>query len=121
MSPRPRRHLFLLPLLTVLALLAIACGGGDDSADGDDGGSGGGSDLPTCPVDALDDADGVTEITVWHAWVGLTKRTVESIAEEYNASQDKVKVNVEAQGNYEEMLAKYESALADPSHCPTSC
>jgi sn-glycerol 3-phosphate transport system substrate-binding protein len=110
--------MFLLPLLAVLALLATACGGGDDAAGGDGGGSGGGSDLPTCPVDALDDADGVTEITVWHAWVGLTKRTVESIAEEYNASQDKVKVNVEAQGNYEEMLAKYESALADPESLP---
>ena len=72
---------------------------------------------PTCPnapsVPSRT-ADGVTEITLWHAWVGLTKRTVESIAEDYNASQDKVKVNVESQGNYEEMLAKYESALADP-------
>jgi sn-glycerol 3-phosphate transport system substrate-binding protein len=117
MSPRPRRRLFLLPLLAVLALLAAACGGGDDTADGG-GDTGGGSDLPTCPVDALDDADGPTEITVWHAWVGLTKRTIESIAEDYNASQDKVEVKVEAQGNYEEMLAKYEAALADPESLP---
>jgi sn-glycerol 3-phosphate transport system substrate-binding protein len=121
MSARPRRRLFLLPLLAVLALLAAACGGSDESGGGDDagsGGSGGSSDLPTCPVDALDDADGVTEITVWHAWVGLTKRTIEAIAEDYNGSQDQVKVNVEAQGNYEEMLAKYEAALADPDTLP---
>ncbi len=118
MSPRPRRRMFLLPLLAVLALLAAACGGGgDDTADGG-GDSGGGSDLPTCPVDALDDADGPTEVTVWHAWVGLTKRTIESIAADYNASQDRVEVKVEAQGNYEEMLAKYESALADPESLP---
>lgn len=119
MSARPRR-LFLLPLLAVLALLAAACGGSDDSGSGGDGGgeASGGSDLPTCPVDALEEADGVTEITVWHAWVGLTQRTVESIAADYNASQDKVKVNVEAQGTYEEMLAKYEAALADPASLP---
>ena len=119
MSPRPRRHMFLLPLLAVLALFAAACGGGDDSSSGgDDAGGDGDSGLPTCPVDALDDVDGVTEITVWHAWVGLTKRTIEAIAEDYNSSQDAVKVNVEAQGNYEEMLAKYESALADPDSLP---
>ena len=114
-----RSRLAALALVACLALVAAACGGGSDG-DGASGGGGsaGGSDLPECPVEAIDDADGVTEVTLWHAWVGLTKRTVESIAEDYNASQDKVKVNVEAQGNYEEMLAKYESALADPSSLP---
>lgn len=119
MSPRSDRRRYLLPLLAVVAILAAACGGGDDDASGGDGGgSGSTSDLPTCAVDALDDTDGVTEITLWHAWVGLTKRTVEAIAADYNASQDEVKVNVEAQGNYEEMLAKYEAALADPDTLP---
>lgn len=117
MSTRPRRRLSLLALLLVAALVAAACGGGgEETSEG--GGNGGGGDLPTCPVDAIESADGVTEITVWHAWVGLTKRTLESIAEDYNASQDKVKVTVEAQGNYEEMLAKYEAALADPDSLP---
>lgn len=114
---RTRRRLSVISLLLALALLAAACGG-DDSGDGGGGGEGAAGDLPECPVDALDDAEGRTEITVWHAWVGLTKRTVESIAEEYNATQDRVTVNVEAQGNYEEMLAKYESALADPDSLP---
>ena len=114
-----RSRLATLALVACLALVAAACGSdGDDDASGGGGGSTGGGDLPECPVEALTDADGVTEITLWHAWVGLTKRTVESIAEDYNASQDKVKVNVEAQGNYEEMLAKYESALADPTSLP---
>lgn len=124
-SPTPpgplvgRTRLALLALVASLALVAAACGGGSsDEADGDAGGSSGGGDLPACPVGAFEDADGVTEITLWHAWVGLTKRTIESIAEDFNASQDKVKVNVEAQGNYEEMLAKYESTLADPESLP---
>ena len=116
MPARPHLRKILSALVAALALVAAACGG-EESGDGGSS-SGGGSDLPTCNPDALDDADGVTEITVWHAWVGLTKRTVEAIAEEYNASQDKVKVNVEAQGTYEEMLAKYESAIADPDSLP---
>lgn len=116
-SPSTRRTIGV-SILAVLSVLAAGCGG-SDSSDGSGGSdSSGGSDLPTCPVDALDDADDVTEITVWHAWVGLTQRTLESIADDYNKSQDKVKVNVEAQGNYEEMLAKYESALADPDSLP---
>lgn len=118
MSTRPRRRLSLLALLLATALVAAACGGGDEETSEGGGNGSGGGDLPTCPVDAIESADGVTEITVWHAWVGLTKRTLESIAEEYNASQDKVKVTVEAQGNYEEMLAKYEAALADPDSLP---
>lgn len=118
MSTRPRRRLSLLALLLVAALVAAACGGGGEETSEGGGNGGGGGDLPTCPVDAIESADGVTEITVWHAWVGLTKRTLESIAEDYNASQDKVKVTVEAQGNYEEMLAKYEAALADPDSLP---
>ncbi len=113
-----RSRLAALALLACLALVAAACGSdGDGGASGGDDTSGG-SGLPECPVEAIQDADGVTEVTLWHAWVGLTKRTVEAIAEDYNASQDKVKVNVEAQGNYEEMLAKYESTLADPSSLP---
>ncbi len=117
MPARPHLRTILLALVAALAMVAAACGG-EESSEGGSGGEGGGSDLPTCNPDALDEADGVTEITVWHAWVGLTNRTVEAIAEEYNASQDKVKVNVEAQGNYEEMLAKYESAIADPDSLP---
>lgn len=117
-SPRRRRtsSTLALVLVSVLALLAAACGGNDDSSGGGEGGGGG--DASGCPVGAFEDAEGVTEITVWHAWVGLTKRTLEQIAADYNASQDKVVVNVEAQGNYEEMLAKYETAVGDPSTLP---
>ncbi len=118
-SSRGRGRHLLFALIGAVALVAAACGGGSEGGSSSGGSSGGsGGDLPECPVDAVEDADGVTEVTLWHAWVGLTKRTVESIAEDYNSSQDKVKVNVEAQGNYEEMLAKYESALADPESLP---
>jgi sn-glycerol 3-phosphate transport system substrate-binding protein len=113
---RPRLLRLLLTALLGLAMVAAACGddGGDEGADGT---SGGNSDA-SCPVDAHTEADGRTEITVWHAWVGLTQRTVEAIAEDYNASQDEVTVNVQAQGTYEELLKKYEDAIGDPETLP---
>ncbi len=106
-------------LVVVLSLFAAACGGGSDGEDaGGGGGDGGGADADLCPVDALEEADGPIEITAWHAWIGKTATTLEQIAEEYNASQDRVVVKVESQGTYEEMLKKYEDGLADPDSLP---
>ena len=117
---RPRS--LLLALLAAMALLAAACGG-DDGAEGDGGGSDGdgGGDVAAefdCPVGAHTDADGTVEVTVWHAYNAATQETLEAIAADYNASQDKVKVTVEAQGNYEELLTKYETAVGDPATLP---
>lgn len=114
-SPRALLTRSLMPLLLGISLVAAACGdGGSEGADGSKGDSSQGG----CPVGAHTEADGPTEITVWHAWVGLTKRTIESIAEDYNASQDDVTVRVEAQGTYEEMLKKYEDAIGDTATLP---
>ena len=85
MHPVRNRILRLLALLMVGALVAVACGG--------DSGESAGGDGAECPVDALDDADGPVEVTLWHTYVGLTSETLNTIADEYNASQDKVKVN----------------------------
>jgi len=123
--PLPRRSSHrlrtALAVLFACSLFAAACGGGSDDSSGggggDDGG-GGNADASLCPVDALDDADGPTEITIWHAWIGKTAATLNAIAEEYNASQDAVVVKVESQGTYEEMLKKYEDALADQDSLP---
>jgi len=113
---RPTPFRLLLTVLMGLALVAAACG--DDGDSGGDQGASGDDAEATCPVDAHTEADGTTEITVWHAWVGLTKRTVEAIADDYNNSQDEVKVRVEAQGSYEELLKKYEDAIGDPETLP---
>ena len=108
-SGRVRSRL-LVAVIATAAVLAAACGGGD-------GGSGG-SAAGACPVDAVKDASGTTQVTLWHAYVGLTKKTLEKLAGQYNAEQTKVKVNVEAQGTYEELLKKYEDALNDPATLP---
>ena len=108
MTSRPRsfRYVGLLVLLMTGALLAAACGGDSGGGDGSAEGEG------DCPVDALDDAEGPVEITVWHTYVGLTSRTLNKLADRYNASQDRVKVRVENQGAaYEELLRKYRQAI----------
>ncbi len=101
-----------------LALVAAACGG--DSNDGGDASDSRDdpADAANCPLAALDEADGVTEITVWHPYNSLTQETLEQAATEYNASQDKVKVAVEAQGSYPELLKKYEDSLGNPNSLP---
>ncbi|HTO00221.1 MAG TPA: extracellular solute-binding protein [Microthrixaceae bacterium] len=105
--------------LAAIAVVVASCGGSDGSAKGNsDPKATDTIDASVCPVDALDKADGPVDITVWHAWVGKTADTIEGIAADYNASQDKVKVNVQSQGNYDEMLKKYTDAMADPKTLP---
>lgn len=102
-TPWTTRSLRLLALLVISALVAAACGG--DSG-------GGSADDALCPVDALDDADGPVEITLWHTYVGLTNRTLNALADEYNAAQDRVEVRVESQGAaYEELFRKYRQGI----------
>jgi sn-glycerol 3-phosphate transport system substrate-binding protein len=71
-----------------------------------------------CPVGALDEhfegdpGAAPVEITVWHSYVALTQQTMDEIAADYNASQDRVRVSVESQGvGYEELQAAYERAI----------
>lgn len=117
-SPTPDRRLRLVALLASFALVLAACGG--DS--GEESSSGGGDDgdaAALCPVGALADADGPVDITVWHTYVGLTNRTLNKIADAYNASQDAVRVQVENQGaSYEELLRKYRQGIPS-SQLPT--
>jgi sn-glycerol 3-phosphate transport system substrate-binding protein len=104
----------LLALVTVFALITAACGGGDDGGD-DDGASPGPTgdavaDPGLCPVDALDAADGPVEITFWHAMPAANETTLKALADDYNASQDKVHVNLVFKGTYDETLEGYRAA-----------
>lgn len=65
--------------------------------------------LPPCDVDALDEAavDGPVEITFWHGMANELGRELDRLTEQYNASQDRVRVNAEFQGGYEQNIDKY--------------
>lgn len=74
--------------------------------------------LPSCPVDALaasGTGDPVT-ITMWHALSAQNGRVLQQLADEYNASQDRVRVALEFQGGYEQSLDKY--VQSDPANRP---
>ncbi len=102
------RRLRVLAVLTAFVLAAAACGGGDDG-----GGDEAGGELPECPVSALDEATQPVEVVVWHTQTARPGDTLTALADEYNASQSKVRVRLENQGsNYQELQRKFESAIA---------
>ena len=98
-----------------LSLAATACSSDSDDTAGGSGGTGGDGptlDLPPCPVGAHLEADGPVEITVWHSQIAEPENTLEALVEEYNASQDAVRVSLESQGaSYLELERKYVSAI----------
>lgn len=106
-----RRPAFAAPLLVgaLLAALLAGCGGS--------GGGGGASPAAIhCPVGALESADGRVDITVWHTYSGLGLEVLKSLAKDYNASQDKVRVKLQQQGTLpSELHAKIDQAAPDRS------
>lgn len=109
--------------VVVLALIAGACGGGGSGTDKGANQSGEGDTSSVvkaaeCPVKEVDSAGAPVNVTVWHAYVGLQASTLQKIADAFNAGQDKVKVQLQAQGTYEELLKKFQDALANPASLP---
>jgi sn-glycerol 3-phosphate transport system substrate-binding protein len=100
----------LTAVACALAILAGACGGSSDNAD--NGGGGGGSSSSACPVDAFKKATSPVKVVVWSSYVGKTEQTLEKLADEYNASQSKVKVEVQVVANsYAELFRKFQAAI----------
>jgi sn-glycerol 3-phosphate transport system substrate-binding protein len=67
-------------------------------------------DLPPCPVDALDSAGGPVTITFWHAMNADLETALKTVTDQYNASQDKVKVELVNQVGYEQNIDKYRNS-----------
>jgi sn-glycerol 3-phosphate transport system substrate-binding protein len=79
--------------VAVAVLLATACSGGDDDS-ASSGPKGKGSELPDCPLDALDKATKPVQITYWHGMTRVAEDTLKQLTDQYNASQDEVKVKL---------------------------
>lgn len=65
------------------------------------------ADLAECPVDALDDAGGPVEITLWYGLSGDLPDVLQSLTDDYNASQDRVVAQIENQTDYEAVIDKF--------------
>jgi sn-glycerol 3-phosphate transport system substrate-binding protein len=118
-----RRRIAVCILLAVAGVPACSdpptAGTGTEVQAGD-GGAGEGA-LPDCPLDALDDAAGPVEVTLWYGGIGgETKQTMEDMVAAFNQSQDQVELRASDQGNsYREVFRKFESAAsADTSQLP---
>ena len=98
--------------------------GSADAADEADGGgqtgeAGGEADqglvetlgLPECPVGAHLEADGPVEIDFWHPYTALLAEAMDDLGRLFNESQDQIVVNVEAQGDYGELLTAYRESI----------
>ncbi|MCU1373930.1 MAG: ABC-type sugar transport system, periplasmic component [Actinomycetia bacterium] len=95
----------LIALVLGPALFAVACSGGGS-------GGGGQADAGQCPVHALDKVTKPVDITFWQS--GLSQAlgdAIKTMANNYNASQQKVHVTVQFQGTYDEGADKYLTAL----------
>ncbi|MCU0268980.1 MAG: extracellular solute-binding protein [Acidimicrobiales bacterium] len=108
---------WLLALLMSTALTAASCGGGDAS-DGTTGDTAAGRSLPPCPLEALDAAEEPVEVVVWHSLQAKQDDTLVELADEYNASQDKVRVRMENQAATDEELLRTFTAAVPSRQLP---
>ncbi len=96
-------------VLAVVVMLAAACGkSGNETTS-----SSNQAELPACPVDALNQATGPVNVVLWHFLQGETGKALQELADEYNASQSKVHVDVESQGTTnDELWSKYRAGIS---------
>ncbi|MGI9644860.1 MAG: extracellular solute-binding protein [Ilumatobacteraceae bacterium] len=65
------------------------------------------AEFPPCPVDALDAADGPVDVLFWHSMTNELETALIGLTDEYNASQDRVRVELQNQTSYESTIDKY--------------
>jgi sn-glycerol 3-phosphate transport system substrate-binding protein len=125
----------LVPLLIVAGLGAAACSSGESAlesgvddaestvVESTDGSAPGGtgadttalptttvaplSELAPCPTDALDDVEGPVDIVFWHGMSNDLEPPLIALTEKYNASQDRVRVELQNQTSYDSLIDKY--------------
>ncbi|WP_352523734.1 ABC transporter substrate-binding protein [Heyndrickxia oleronia] len=59
--------------------------------------------------------NGKQMVTFWHSMSGAGQETLKQIVEDYNNSQDKIQVNAEFQGTYDEALTKFHTVAGTKS------
>jgi len=90
----------LVLFLVVPALALAACGGGGEK-----------TAQETQPA-------GPVSITFWHAMTAANQKTLETIVQEFNSSQNEVTVNLVFQGSYNDDLNKFLASSGRASELP---
>jgi sn-glycerol 3-phosphate transport system substrate-binding protein len=68
--------------------------------------------VPPCPVGALDRADEPVEITFWHVQQVANEEVLIDLIDQFEASQDRVRVKLVNVPNYLDIFEKYKAAIA---------
>jgi len=90
---------------TALTMALAACGG-----------DGGGSGAPAPEANALDDVEGVTDVTFWHSMDGSNGEALQVLVDEFNAAnEDKIAVEAVFQGSYDDTITKYKASVQSAS------
>lgn len=90
----------LATLALAFTVIAAACGGA---------GPGGGDSSALAPGK---DVKPAAQITWWHAMSGVNGDAINKIVDGFNKSQSNIKVTTVFQGNYDDLLAKLNTAIA---------
>lgn len=89
-----------------LSVVLAACGGGGS----------GGSPAEAPESNALDDVEGVTEVTFWHSMDGSNGEALQGLVDEFNADNEgKIAVEAVFQGNYDDTITKYKASVQSGS------
>ena len=67
--------------------------------------------LSLASATALAADEGKTNIVFWHSMGGEHNETINMLAEQFNASQDKITIEPQYQGSYEESINKLKTAM----------
>jgi sn-glycerol 3-phosphate transport system substrate-binding protein len=97
----------LAALAIALSLVTAACGGNPPGATGTGAGTGDQSALAPGK-----DVKPAAAITWWHAMSGVNGDAINKIVAGFNSSQSNIKVTTVFQGNYDDLLAKLNTAIA---------
>jgi sn-glycerol 3-phosphate transport system substrate-binding protein len=63
--------------------------------------------FPPCPTAALDGADGTVEVTYWHGLNADNEEALQFLTDRYNGEQDRVRVTLQNQGGYLDVIDKF--------------
>ena len=77
------------------------------------GSAAGASSTPSCPIHALKTASGPVDINFWESMTQANATTLQTLTNQFNASQTKVHVNLVQQATYTTTWVKYQAGLSD--------
>ena len=106
----------------VAALILSACSSGSSGGGGQ---SRKPQEIPPCPLDALNNVTAPVEVTMWHAMAEDNDKVLKKLADQFNASQNKVKVTTVLLTTYDNVLQKVNASkqtgdLAEVAQIETS-